>query len=142
MIREGAVRTDVGGNVSSAWRIGLDHAAVTTSDLTVAVDFYSNVLGLTLRIVEDDPIRRGHQRAFLCDGSGREVIELIEMPELGHPAIPGRGAIHHIGFRMSRTDWHTLRGRLDAAGYPYDEIDSRLFVRDADGLVLEIEVAS
>jgi len=37
------------------------------------------------------------------------------------------------------TDWHALRARLDAAGYPYQEVHQRLFVRDADGLVLEIE---
>jgi hypothetical protein len=28
---------------------------------------------------------------------------------------------------------------MDAADYPYDEIEGRLFVRDADQLILEIE---
>lgn len=122
-----------------SWRIGLDHAAVTTCHLPEAIAFYGDLLGLSLRLIEDDPIRRGHQRALMFDGSGRDVIELIEMPELGHPAVAGRGAIHHIGFRMPRIDWHALRSRLDAVGYPYDEIEDRLFVRDADGLILEIE---
>jgi glyoxylase I family protein len=30
---------------------------------------------------------------------------------------------------------------MDAAEYPYQEMKGRLFVRDADGLVLEIEQA-
>lgn len=123
----------------AGWSIGMDHAAVTTRNLTRAIDFYSDVLGLALRLVEDDPIREGHQRALLCDVSGRDVVELIEMPELAHPAIPGRGAIHHLGFRMPQRDWHSLRTRLDSTGYPYDQVGPRLFVRDADGLILEIE---
>lgn len=127
------------GHAPARWRIGMDHAAVTTRDLSAAVDFYCEILGLVLRAIEDDPLREGHRRAILCDASGRDVVELIEMPELAHPAIPGRGAIHHLGFRMPTRDWHSLRARLDSAGYPYDQIEARLFVRDADGLILEIE---
>lgn len=120
-------------------QIGMDHAAITTRDLSGAIDFYRDILGLRLRIVETDPIREGRQRAMLCDVSGRDVVELIEMPELPHPAIPGRGAIHHLGFKMPQRAWHSLRARLDAAGYPYEQVDERLFVRDADGLILELE---
>ena len=131
-----------GTPASGAVCIGMDHAAITTRNLSAAVAFYGDVLGLSLRVVEDDPIREGRKRAMLCDVSGRDVVELIEMPELAHPAIPGRGAIHHLGFRMPQRDWHGLRSRLDAASYPYDQVGARLFVRDADGLILEIEQRS
>jgi glyoxylase I family protein len=112
-----------------------------TTDLEAATDFYVDVLGLTLRTVEDDPVREGRQRAMLGDGRGRAVIELIEMPEMEHPSVPGRGGIHHIGFRLPDRDWHSLRSRLDAADYAYRQVEGRLFVRDTDGLVLEIEKA-
>jgi glyoxylase I family protein len=117
----------------------LDHASIMTTDLEAATDFYVEVLGLTLRTVEDDPVREGRQRAMLGDGRGRAVLELIEMPEMEHPSVPGRGAIHHIGFRLPDRDWHSLRSRLDAADYEYRQVKGRLFVRDTDGLVLEIE---
>ena len=117
----------------------LTHAAVMTKQLDHALAFYTNVLGLTLRGIEDDPIRKGRRRAMLLDDEGREILEVIEMEELAHPSIPGRGGIHHIGFHLSKQDWHALRSRLDAKGYGYDEMHGRLFVRDADGLVLEIE---
>jgi glyoxylase I family protein len=122
-----------------ALAIQLDHAAIMTTQLDAAVDFYTRLIGLHLRVIEEDPIRKGRRRALLTDANGREVLELIEMPELSHPTIPGRGGIHHLGFRVPATDWHALRARLDAAGYPYQEVHQRLFVRDADGLVLEIE---
>ena len=119
--------------------IRLDHAAIMTTRLEAAVAFYTGLLGLTLRVIEDDPIRRGCRRAMLVDGAGNDIVEVIEMTEMAHPFIPGRGAIHHLGFRLPRPAWHALRSRLDAERYPYQEIHGRLFVRDADGLVLEIE---
>lgn len=119
--------------------VRLDHASVMTTDLEAATDFYVDLLGLRLRTVEDDPVRDGRERAMLGDGRGRPVIELIEMPEMEHPSVPGRGAIHHVGFRLSDREWHSLRSRLDAAEYPYREVKGRLFVRDTDGLVLEVE---
>ena len=122
---------------SSALR--LTHAAVMSTQLDRAVSFYCELIGLTLRGIEADPIRRGRRRAMLMDGHGRDVLEVIEMAELAHPSIPGRGGIHHIGFHLPRTEWHALRARMDARGYGYEEIEGRLFVRDADGLVLEIE---
>lgn len=117
----------------------LDHAAVTTTRLAEAIAFYRDVLGLTLRTIEPDPIREGRRRAWLTDETGADVLELIEMPEMAHPAIHGRGAIHHLGFRLPRPAWHSLRSRLDARSYPYQEVRGSLFIRDADGLILEIE---
>jgi glyoxylase I family protein len=110
-----------------------------TTDLEAATEFYVDLLGLTLRTVEDDPVRDGRERAMLGDGRGHPVIELIEMPEMEHPSVPGRGGIHHVGFRLSDREWHSLRSRLDAADYAYREVKGRLFVRDTDGLVLEVE---
>lgn len=119
--------------------IRLDHAAIMTTQLEAAVDFYTHLMGLTLRVIEDDPIRKGRQRALLVDDAGRDILEIIAMPELAHPAIPGRGGLHHLGFRLPPRDWHSLRARLDASRYHYQEIEGRLFVRDLDGLILEVE---
>ena len=119
----------------------LDHAAIMTTQLEPAIRFYVEMLGLSLKTVEADPIRKGRQRAMLTDQNGREVLEIIEMHELAHPTIPGRGGLHHLGFRLPQRAWHALRSRLDAAGYPYQNVQGRLFVRDRDGLILELEQA-
>jgi len=121
--------------------VRLDHASVMTTDLEQAVDFYVDLIGLSLRTVEDDPIREGRKRAMLTDAQERDVIELIEMEDMQHPSVPGRGGIHHLGFSLPAREWHSLRSRLDAADHPYEEVKGRLFARDADGLVLEIERA-
>ncbi len=126
-------------DVSIGSSIRLTHVAVMTTDLESSVAFYRDILGLTVRVVEDDPIRRGRRRAMLVDSDGHDIVEIIEMTEMAHPSIPGRGGIHHIGFQLPRRDWHALRSRMDASSYRYDEVEGRLFVRDTDGLVLEIE---
>jgi glyoxylase I family protein len=112
-----------------------------TTDMETSVAFYRDILGLIVGIIEDDPIRKGRQRALLEDAAGNAVVEIVEMTEMSHPSIPGRGGIHHIGFSLPRRDWHALRSRMDACRYRYEEVAGRLFVRDADGLVLEIEQA-
>jgi len=119
--------------------IVLTHAALMTQNLDEAVAFYRDVLGLTLNVEEADPLRKGHRRAFLLDASERDVIELIEYPELQHVSVPGHGAVNHLGFRLPARNWQSLRSRLDALGYPYQEVEGRLFLRDADEVVLEIE---
>ncbi|MDZ4698761.1 MAG: VOC family protein [Rhodothermales bacterium] len=121
--------------------IRLTHAAIMTVHLEQALYFYVHILGLSVRVREEDPIRKGRMRAMLVDMEGQDVMEIIEMPEMAHPSIPGRGGIHHVGFSLPQRDWHALRARMDAEDYPYDEIEGRLFVRDADQLILEIETS-
>lgn len=128
-----------GSTPSPSFRLHLDHASIMTTDLDEAVAFYVDILGLDCRVVEDDPIREGRRRAMLADDDGHDIVELIEMTEMKHPSVPGRGGIHHLGFSLEKREWHALRSRLDAHSYPYQEMKGRLFVRDADGLVLEIE---
>lgn len=126
-------------DASTAVDVQLDHASIMTTDLDAAVSFYVDLIGLSLRTVEDDPVRDGRRRALLMDERGRDVVELIEMEEMKHPSVPGRGGIHHLGFSLPPREWHSLRSRFDAANHPYEEVKGRLFARDADGLVLEIE---
>ena len=119
--------------------IRLTHAAIVTANLDRSIAFYTDILGLALRVKEEDPLRKGRQRAMLVDAAGVDVIEAIEFPEMPHASITGRGAIHHIGFRLPQQHWIKLRLHLDTVQYPYKEVEGRLFVRDADGIVLEIE---
>ena len=136
------IQSQAEGTTKSTAPIRLTHAALVTSTLQYSINFYVDVLGLRLRVHEEDPLRPGRMRAMLTDKEGQDIIELIEFPEMPHASVPGRGAIHHVGFCLPQRDWHALRSRLDAAGYPYQEIENRLFIRDADSVVLEIEVSA
>lgn len=134
-----STETQAGKPDRSSASLWLDHAAIMTARLDPAVEFYSDLLGLRVHVVEQDPLRKGRRRAMLFDSHGRDVLEIIEMTELAHRVVPGRGAVHHLGFRFPTADWDALRNRLDERGYPYEEVSGRLFVRDVDGLMLEVE---
>jgi glyoxylase I family protein len=123
------------GVTVSVW---LDHAAVVTADLTRSIDFYTGIMGLRVHIEEEDPLRRGRRRAMLFDSNGRDVMELIEMPEFRHRTVAGRGSVHHLGFRFPESDWKALVERLDAGSHSYQIEWDILFLRDADGLLLEV----
>ena len=127
---------------STLGHIRLTHTALVSTSLDESITFYVDILGLTLRIREEDPLRPGRERAMLTDSEGSDIIELIEFPEMPHTSIPGRGAIHHVGFCLPQRNWHALRSRLDAIGHPYQEIENRLFIRDSDSVVIEIEMGN
>ena len=128
--------------IESTSPIRLTHAALVTKTLQESIKFYVEVLCLKLRTKEEDPLRPGRMRAMLMDSAGNDVIELIEFPEMPHASVPGRGALHHVGFCLPRRSWQELRSRLDALGHPYQEVDDRLFIRDSDSVVLEIEIGA
>lgn len=122
--------------------ISLSHAAVMTVSLEKAVLFYQEILNLDTTPFESDPLRDGLRRCFVVGPDGQYMIELIEMPSNTHVTIPGRGAVHHLGLTVDR-DWGTsIRNRLRTTQTPFREAQGKLFVRDADGLVIEIETAN
>lgn len=135
-------KTNLTNNNDTASPIRLTHAALVTTTLDESIQFYVDILGLNLRTREEDPLRPGRMRAMLTDTNGHDIIELIEFPEMPHTSVPGRGALHHVGFCLPRRSWQALRSRLDAVGHPYQEIENRLFIRDADSVVLEIEIGT
>ncbi len=134
----GAERVSEQARHEGAVSLWLDHAAVITVDLTKSIEFYTRIIGLRVHIEEEDPLRRGRRRAMLFDSNGRDVMELIEMPEFRHRTVAGRGSVHHLGFRFPESDWKALVARLDARGHPYQIESDILFLRDADGLLLEV----
>lgn len=122
--------------------ISLSHAAVMTVSLEKAVIFYQEILQLKTTPFEADPLRDGLRRCFVVGPDEQHIIELIEMPSNTHVTIPGRGAVHHLGLAVDSGSGASIRDRLRATQTPFREAQGKLFVRDADGLVLEIETAS
>ena len=76
--------------------------------------------------------------ASLDKKAGRDVVELIEMSEYQHRSVMGRGSVHHLGFRFPEPDWEALRERLEAHEHTYWLENDILFVRDVDGLLIEV----
>jgi catechol 2,3-dioxygenase-like lactoylglutathione lyase family enzyme len=114
---------------------GLDHVAITVSDLERSHDFYANVLGLERAFEE------WHEPVFmLADGSGLALFGVESRPGSGdgQPEI----RVMHIAFRVSREEFDRARAELPDAG-----VDPRfsdhgsahsVYFHDPDGHQIEL----
>lgn len=114
----------------------LHHASLIVNDLTVALAFYENVLGLS---VDDSRPDLGYPGAWL-QLPGNQQIHLMQLPNPDtnseRPQHGGRD--HHIAFTVSSID--VIATSLDALDIPFTKSKSgrkAMFTRDPDGNALE-----
>jgi catechol 2,3-dioxygenase-like lactoylglutathione lyase family enzyme len=49
------------------------------------------------------------------------------------------GGLHHLAISVTKESWDHLRGKLDAAGVPYQlESGASIYLRDPDGARIEL----
>jgi len=126
----------------------LEHVTIRCADLGRTRDFYVDLMGLAEGARPDFPFR-GH---WLYLG-GIPVIHLVDAHDKGsawggEPGVAAgdTGPFDHVAFRGD--DFGAMRARLVAAGVAFRErvvpggALSQLFVRDPDGVLVEINFRS
>jgi diaminopimelate decarboxylase len=140
--------------------LGVDHVAFTVADLDRSVEFYRDVVGLTVRDrgrIEPELIERmtgipGAEVEFADVLAGSHVLELLEYRTPRPRPSTGSGQRIggvHVGLRVD--DARAVHARLVAAGIqplsapvllPDDGTDWSgalvFYVRDPDGVMLEV----
>ena len=115
---------------------GLDHVAITVSDLTRSHDFYSRVLGLQSRREElREPV------FMVAEGTGLALFSSDS-----HPGDGGEGSaairVMHVAFRVDREQFDRARSELPDAGIEprfsdHGNVHS-LYFSDPDGHQVEL----
>jgi predicted enzyme related to lactoylglutathione lyase len=97
---------------------GVDFVSVPTSDLTVAMDFYGNVLGLTRSSVWQRP---GEEPVGAEFETGNLTISLIACERLGIAFQPTK-----VPIALHVEDIEAARAELESRGisFPADTLDS------------------
>lgn len=129
----------------------MQHYMVLAKDLEKTRHFYCDVLGL--REGDRPPFRFKGLWIYVGDIACVHVAERASYDEtsrdLANPADPidhGSGSVDHIAF--AATDFDELVARFEQHGVPYrvTKVPGRdlrqLFVRDPDGIQIEINVRS
>jgi catechol 2,3-dioxygenase-like lactoylglutathione lyase family enzyme len=141
---------------------GINHLALTSSDMDRTIRFYRDVLGMPLTKTIDFPGGRG--KHYFFDIGGGDSIAFFEFPKGPKPvdrktlgqmaATPGM--MHHVAFDVAPDDIERYRDRLIAKGIEVTEVVNHddtekgaspeinestfvrsIYFRDPDGFQLE-----
>ncbi|MCW2899909.1 MAG: hypothetical protein JWO67_2174 [Streptosporangiaceae bacterium] len=118
---------------------GLHHMALVSSDVERTVRFYQELLEFPLTEIFENRDYKGSNHFFFDIGNGN-LLAFFDFPGLDvGPYAEVLGGLHHIAISVERPTWERLRGKLDAAGVPYQlESDASIYFRDPDGARLEL----
>jgi catechol 2,3-dioxygenase-like lactoylglutathione lyase family enzyme len=118
---------------------GLHHFALLSSDVERTIRFYQDLLEFPLTEIFENRDYKGSNHFFFDIGNGN-LLAFFDFPglDLG-PYQEVLGGLHHIAISVDPGTWERLRGKLEAAGVPYQmESGASIYFRDPDGARLEL----
>jgi catechol 2,3-dioxygenase-like lactoylglutathione lyase family enzyme len=103
------------------------------------IRFYAGVLEFPLTEIIENRDYEGSNHFFFDVGNGN-LLAFFDFPGLDvGPYAEVLGGLHHMAISVTAEKWAHLRGKLDAAGVPYQEESGvSLYFRDPDGARLEL----
>ena len=113
---------------------GIHHTALVSSDVERTIRFYQGVLEFPLTEIIENRDYQGSNHFFFDVGNGN-LLAFFDFPglDLG-PYAEVLGGINHIAISVTKEKWEYLRGKLDAAGVPYQEASgTSIYFRDPLG---------
>ena len=113
---------------------GVHHLALNTEDMKATLEFYVNLVGMTLvhamkvpAGLGSGPGNRGNPpyeeiRHYFFDMGNDSLLAFFEMPKGAEPRAKrdGIGGMQHVAFAVTPTQFQALQDRLRAAGVPAD----------------------
>src|SRR6201993_158550 len=100
---------------------GIHHAALICSNVEQTIKFYQGILEFPLTELFGNRDYKGSTHFFFDVGNGN-LLAFFDFPglDLG-PYAEVLGGLHHLAISVTPEKWAHLRGKLDAAGVPYQE---------------------
>ena len=126
---------------------GLQHVAITVSDLERSTQWYSTLFGAEPVLDEDEESGTFHHTVFALDGGMLFGLHTHMGAETGDRADERRTGLDHVGFALSGTvELQLWEGRLNALGIEHGGIKkahygSGISFRDPDNIALEFFIA-
>ena len=118
----------------------LDHVGIAVSDLSAALAFYRDALGLHVETPEEVLSQRVRAHFIPVGGATLELLEATAPTSAIARFVEKRGpGLHHIAISVTPEKWAALRANLEATGVEYiGESGASLYFRDPDGARLEL----
>ena len=126
---------------------GLQHIAITVSDLEASTRWYSALFGADPVLDEDEEGGAFHHAVYALDGGMLFGLHTHMGAETKERADEHRTGLDHISFGLSgMTELELWKGRLEALGIAHGGIKkagygSGITFRDPDNIALEFFIA-
>ncbi|ESP87307.1 VOC family protein [Candidatus Halobonum tyrrellensis] len=125
---------------------GTDHVTLIGSNEADTIEFYRDVLGMSLVLRQPNLDAPDVTHLFFDTGDGRILTFFVEDNRDSHegPQRVGVGGVHHLAFQIEAGELEEIKESLRADGYGYSEFDRgafhSLYTRDHNGLTIELVV--
>ena len=109
-------------------------------DLEATADFYENVIGMpVIRVTanRDEP-RSTHMNVDIGNGVSFAFFDFPHVERLQVPAPEGAGGMMHVAIPVPEERHKEIEGRLNERGVSYQRIGNALYVKDPNGMTLEL----
>ena len=119
---------------------GVDHIAVCAKDLEKTARFYSEIMGMPIiRITANRDVKDStHMNVTVGNGMSLAFFDFPHVARLQRRAPEGVGNVMHIAMPIPRNRFQEVKGRLDANRVKYQEVGGSLYVKDPNGLDIEL----
>ena len=119
---------------------GVDHIAVFAKDLEQTALFYTEVMGMPVTRVTPnrDVAESTHMNVDIGNGMTLAFFDFPDVPRLQRRPPEGVGNVMHIAMPIPRGNFEEVKTRLEANRVKYQEVGHSLYLRDPNGLGIEL----
>lgn len=119
---------------------GVNHIAVFAKDLEATAVFYSDIMGMPVIGVtaNRDVADSTHMNVDIGSGASLAFFDFPDVPRLRRKAPEGVGNVMHIALPISQKRFDQLKGRLDENKVKYQVVGGSLYLKDPNGLGIEL----
>jgi len=119
---------------------GVNHIAVFAKDLETTAKFYEEIMDMPVVSVAPnrDVEESTHMNVAIGNGMRLSFFDFPHVPRLRKKAPEGVGNVMHIALPIVRNSFLDIKWRCDQAKIKYQEVGGAIYVKDPNGLAIEL----
>jgi len=120
--------------------LGVNHVAVFAKDLEATAAFYTDVMRMPVINVtyNRDVEESTHMNIDVGNGMALSFFDFPHVPRLQRRAPEGVGNVMHVAISITPDRYAELKARLDFGSVSYQEVGGSMYVKDPNGLGIEL----
>ena len=119
---------------------GMNHVAIFVKDQEATAEFYSSILGMpVVRVTANrDSAESTHMNVDMGNGMTFAFFDFPHVSRLQRKAPEGVGGIMHIALVIDRDRRDEIKKKLEERRVKFQEIGGGLYLKDPNGLGIEL----